>query len=252
MIYTTFRRYRIKRKVVRKMPNIGKTAKQLNEQKLLRMKLILEKLRERTMGSSDLGLTVFGHNMNRTEFRSLQNYLSELIGLGLVERDTNLGIYSSNDNKIIFQSKHDYDIAFKHSQRLVLSTRDTQRLDFMFPPSALRILVFWDDNITEHDPEDGRFLQHLKTGYYDIFQLMETYRQKVKELGLSPRFDIPHIGENPDRAKNISQNDLKELENLKAQLIGKVYLLVDCVKNGSPLKGSCETCPGRYLAIKNT
>ena len=163
------------------MVNI-KPAKEINAQKWRRMKLILEKLREKPLPSKEICRIVFSSSaIDRTKLRTIQNYLAELIGLDLINYDPFSGVYSSNENKIVFKSKHDYDLALNHSKRLVHLTRDTQPHDYVSPSETLRTLAFWEDNVTNHDAEDTRFLQHLKTGYYEIFQLMEEYRQKIKK-----------------------------------------------------------------------
>jgi predicted transcriptional regulator len=231
-----------------------KPAKQINAQKWQRMKLILKELSEKPLTSNDITKLVFKTAANRSDIRTIQNYLAELIGLELISYDSANGVYSSNKNKIVFQSKEDYEIALKHSQLLVLTTKDRQGLDSIEPFFELRRLTFSEDY--RLDVEDERFLQHLKTGYYDIIQLMEKYKQRFKELGLNPNYDhSPKYLEELLNPSRVSENEKRvrqdqELLDMRDLLIGRIYSLVDRVKHGIPLEGSCDACPGRYFSVK--
>jgi predicted transcriptional regulator len=229
-----------------------KPAKQINEQKWRRLNIIREKLREKPLTSKEITQLIFKNSANRTNLRTIQNYLAELIGLELVCYDSASGLYSSNERKIALLSKHDYDIALKHSERLVLTNREKQRLDCMMPFSALQMLVFWDEEETKHDPDYGRFHEHLKTGYPELFLQMENYKQEVKRLGLSSRYDVPvlRLPSTHHELDNIEDREKKKLERMRSLLVGEIYSLVDRVKHGVPLEGSCDACPGCYLSVK--
>lgn len=88
--------------------------------------------------------------------------------------------------KKVFKSKHDYDLALKHSKNLVFSTSEKQRFDQMDPFLALDLLAFHDVNKLCPDVDDECFVQHLRTGYQkDVYVLMQKYRQLMDETGFS-------------------------------------------------------------------
>jgi predicted transcriptional regulator len=186
-----------------------KTAKQINEQKWKRMKLILEKLKEKPLSMAEIKQLIYEKSItDKIVKRSLHNYIDELIALGLVSRNLEAGVYELLENKKVFQSRDDYEISLKHSKCLMISTREKQRLDQINPFMALDLLVFryvgssqgLDENNVLLDPQlgddldDKHLMQHIRTGYYDLFLLMQKYCQIMDEMGFSkiPRF--PKLG----------------------------------------------------------
>jgi hypothetical protein len=173
-----------------------RTASQINEQKWKRMRLILDKLKEKNpMSGDEIEQLICGKSQaDKIVKRSVQNYLAELRALGLIVHDLKAGIYQLAESKKVFQSKHDYEIALNHSRRLVLSRKDSQRLDQMSPNAALDLLVFGRARAlgSERDVDNECLVQHLRTGYYrEVYALMERYRQLMDETGLSKIPSIP-------------------------------------------------------------
>jgi hypothetical protein len=225
-----------------------KPAREITAQKCCRMNIIRERLKEKPMPSREICSIVFRSSFNRSELRTIQNYLTELIDLNLISYDPSSDVYSSNENKIVFQSKHDYDIALKHSRLLVFSTSDKQRLDQMDHYAALELLVHQDkENV---DVDDQCLLQHVKTGYYELFSLLDEYRKKINEMGFSVSISLLKLERTfPER---IDQERIKEeLVDLRDLLVGKIYSIVNDVRNGIPLQGSCDCCPGLKITIKD-
>lgn len=161
---------------------------EINQEKWRRIRLILDELKGKPMTLTEIEQLVYKGRTTKACRRTVQNYLAELRALGLIVHDLKAGIYQLPESKKVFQSKHDYEIALKHSKRLVLSTRDSQRLDQMSPNAALDLLVF----VCERDIDDLCFVQHLRTGYFrEVYALMERYRQLMDETGLSKIPSIP-------------------------------------------------------------
>jgi hypothetical protein len=182
-----------------------KTAKQINEQKWKRLKLILEKLKEKPLSMAEIKQLIYEKStIDKIATRSLHNYVDELIAIDLVSRNSEAGVYELLENKKVFQSKDDYEISLRHSKCLMISTREKQRLDQINPFMALDLLVFryvgssqgLDENNVFLNPQlggdldDKHLMQHIRTGYYDVYLLMQNYRQIMDEMGFSkiPRF----------------------------------------------------------------
>jgi len=74
--------------------------------------------------------------------------------------------------------------------------------------------------------------------------------------GVMPRgggIVLEHLQSPEMQSPEISENDKKELKNMKSQLIGEISTLVSRVANyDNVLEGSCDACPSRYFSIKGT
>jgi hypothetical protein len=197
---------------------LHKTPKEINEQKWKRMRQIVAKLKERSISLAEIERLVCRSQTDRIGRRSVQNYLAELKALELVNYNSQAGLYEWAENKRVFHSKHDYDIALKHSRNLVLTTRERQGLDHTNPCLALDLLTFKSDR----DIECQCLAQHLRTGYFqDIYMLMEKYRQLMDETGLSETPGLPKLfsarslwveqNHKVGVEDNISQEDFEEL-----------------------------------------
>ena len=251
-----------------------KTAKEINERKWRRMRLIMDKLKEKPMSSSEIEQLFSKSASDKIVKRSVQNYMAELIGLGLALYNSEAGAYELAENKKVFQSKHDYDIALKHSRYLTLSTSDKQRLDQTDPYLALDLLVYHDKE--NRDIDDQCLFQHIKTGYYEVYSLLQKYRKIMDARGYSK---YPHFPKLPKLDSHFDFTDLcpwemvaeaallqnkekrekagnerkqaKELLDLRDLLVGKLYGIVNDVRNGIPLQGYCDSCPDRRVTIKS-
>lgn len=167
-----------------------KTMSEINKQKWARMRLILEKLEEKPSMSKEIYELVCRGQPNKIVRRTVQNYMAELKALGLVKYDAEARVYQLTQTKRIFRSKHDYEIALKHAKHLVLSTPYNQRFDQMNPNATLDLMVFE----SERDVDNKCFVQHLRTGYFKVYALMEKYRELMDETGLSKIPSIPKFG----------------------------------------------------------
>jgi hypothetical protein len=235
------------------------SAKQVNEKKWLRLKLVLQNLRKKgPLTSSEICQLLFGPSMNKTDLRSAQNYLAELVALDLVSYEITRGVYELADSKRVFQSKADYNLAFAHSKHIVLTDMGNQGLEDIDDDFILDRLAFLEEDLKEQDKEgwgkaeidfDREYLlQHLKTGYPEIHLLIQRYKQiRVKHRIHSSMHTLGDL--KPE--KPFEEKDWKELENLRDLFAGKISRLVREVKDGIPLSGFCDGCPGTKVTIKD-
>jgi len=120
--------------------------------------------------------------------KSVYRYIEELRIMKLIESEDDKIVWS--ENKKVFQSKHDYDLAANHSRNLILSTREKRGLDHIHPLKVLDLLAFEPDR----DPDYQSLVQHFETGYFqDIYERMEKYRRIMDETGLSEAPGLPKL-----------------------------------------------------------
>ncbi len=163
--------------------------------KYKRMNNIKKNLKEKPMIFQDIFESLKKAKLitgNNTDKRSVQNYLAELNALEITTYDPSSGFYKSAENeKQVFESKHDYQIALTHSKNLLFSNSkdNTQRFDRINPNLAVDLLVYE----SERDADDFAIWQHLKTGCPEIFEDLLKYRELMDETGLSKRSCLPKL-----------------------------------------------------------
>lgn len=271
---------------------------EIRQEKWRRQRLILEKLDEKPMTLTEIEQLVYKGHVNKIGRRTIQNYLAELKALELIEYDDEARIYQLTHRKKVFHSKHEYDIAMKHSRNLTLSTSEKQRFDQTNPFLALDLLAFHEIS-SEPDIDDKCFVQHLKTGYFkEVYTSLQKYRKLMDEAGYSTRPSFPKLtssfgdifsSQSPQEMvthtstmRNFGTREsyvkdeiepeqdfwtqvmkekgiptsykmdkkTRELHDLRALLVGKIYSIVNDVVNGIPLNGYCEHCPHQKITIK--
>jgi hypothetical protein len=244
-------------------PNMP-TMQEINRQKWARMRKIIEILKQKPLTFNEIR-DLFTKEKIRGKIleRSLQRYLEELKALGLI---TYNGQYHWAETKRVFQNKAEYEAFLKHSETLTFSGIANILLDEMNPYFGLDMLIFEP----EKDKNLACLMQHIKTGYPDVFNLMEKYRRTMDKTGLAqtpniPKFRLPTEPALKDNAQvvvldpfkalresglkiEVSDKEVKELVNLRDLLIGKIYMIIAKVKHGTPLQGKCDLCP--ELTIK--
>ena len=174
------------------------TAKEINEQKWRRMRLILDELKEKPMSSNEIEQLVSGKaQIDRIAKRSVQNYVAELNALGLIFWNPQARVYEIAERKRVFNSKYDYEIVMKHSKKLVLSSKERQRLDHTNPALVVDLLVFEKDRhalFGDTDIDDKCLVQHFPTGYFsDVYALMQNYYRLMEETNLSKIKGLPKL-----------------------------------------------------------
>jgi hypothetical protein len=169
---------------------------EINELKWSRIRHIIEKLKQQPRTLEQIFESLQKAELIRDDKigkRSVQNYVAELRAIEIVSYDRSSGTYRFAENeKRIFESKHDYQIALTHSKNLLFSNEreNTQRFDHTNPYLAIDSLAYE----SERDADDFATLQHLKTGYSEIYEILQKYRQLMDETGLSKRGCLPKLG----------------------------------------------------------
>jgi hypothetical protein len=191
--------------------------------------------------------------MGELKKRTVQNYLAELVGIGVFNYDPEEKRYAWFEDLRVLSGK-EHEIALKHSMSLVFSTRDKQRLDQMNPSWAVEWIVF-HDRIEDKTMDNLCIFQHLKSGYPEVYELMEKYRKiySSKYLTRTAGFVQESTTEVPVRPLNPKKEPkrAKEAENVEDLLIGKIYSIARQVKHGTPLEGHCDYCPKRKIRIQD-
>jgi len=215
--------------------------------------------------------------------RMVQYYLRELCELDVAVYDPEAKAYKLKRlQKIVFESKADYELALKHSRKLLFSDSKKRRFDFIEPHAAILMLAFpegknFDSEVSGSEIvilgwDEPELLQHLKTGYFEDFWLpLQKYRW------LMEKYDFPDLSETkPLRSsfslfvlspgspefeewqkerergrKFLSSPEIKQLKELEMYLIGKLYTLMRSVEHGIPLAGYCDLCPHLKITIKD-
>lgn len=257
------------------------TMQEINRQKWARMRKIIEILKQKPLTFNEIRDLFKEKTKEKIKEkileRSLQRYLEELKALGLITYD---GQYHWAETKRAFQSRQEYEIFLKHSEALTFSGIANILLDEMNPYFGLDMLIFEP----EKDKNLACLMQHIKSGYPEVFDLMQKYRRTMDKTGLAkipniPKFTLPTdfnfddstpeetaakaaalkgdqiVVLDPFKALResglkieVSDKEVKELVNLRDLLVGKIYTIIAKVKHGSPLEGKCDLCP--ELAIK--
>lgn len=189
--------------------------------------------------------------------RNFWNYPKELRELGLIVRHN--GKYSlSRYRKQDFANENDRVRFMEHCKVIVDWIRLIQ------PEMVLNELAFEPDEsynpatsplLTEIPrprtglPECRMLREHLRTGYYSVYLLLQKYKKTVQrvfkdknedyELYIFRQF-IPRFV--MDELTTTTNEEAQEIRKLKKQLMGELYYLHNDVVNGNPLRGSCKHC----------
>jgi len=234
------------------------------------MRLIMVRLKERSMSFDEIVELVSKPPGNRLVTRSVHNYLAELVALGFANHDTQNRVYEWTGNVRVLTA-HDLRNALNHSKDLVLSTRKKQRLDRMDMYAALDFLVFPSDASIE----DQCLIQHLKTGYYkEIYAPMEEYRQLMNKTGLCDIPGFPKLARLRDvdisemkgeividrnaavlgaKSRNLTRirrKDLRQLLDMESLLVVRIKSLLYSVRMRIPLRGRCDYCPTEEMSVE--
>ena len=174
----------------------SKSMHEIKRIKWNRMRLIIRILKESSLSFDRIFQSMIQTkliNDNTAGKRTIQNYLEELCAIEILRFDRISGVYKLAGNEPqVFESKHDYQIALLHSKALLFSSEkeNTQRLDNINPNLFIDLLTYEP----ERDSDDFAVLQHLKTGYSEIYELLRNYKCLMDETGLSKRACLPKIG----------------------------------------------------------
>jgi hypothetical protein len=223
----------------------GQTTKEYVRPKYRRMNLIRDKLKEKPMSFLEIA-ELFSKGSDKASRRSVQNYLAELKALKVIIHDEEKRLYFSAECKRVFQSRQDYDIALTHSRNLLFSTKDEVRLVQINLGEALERIARKDT----HDSDLYCFSQHLKSGYPEVYGLIEKYHKHTRDGTIHSRYF--QEGDELDPKLKKEETMLKRIDCLRASLFEEISAIINKVQNGTPLQGLCDYCPDREITIKDS
>lgn len=250
------------------MPTVGKSAKVQREQKCYRIKLMLDELKT-PKSSEELEKVTFGTLDNRNHRRVLQNYLSELKGIGIITYDADTNLYSLSSNKLDFKNKAEYELSGKHAHDIFYFTMDETDVSYFWDERILlRLLSFYEEDYkvekeglnfgTDSDNHYAHvyLLQHIRTGYPEISALIDKYKQLLIKHGINSGYSISeseglieHIPEEPKIA-GLTESEEQELTNIVDMFVQRFLRLRRDAKECKPLVGHCDGCPTSRVTIK--
>jgi len=206
--------------------------------------------------------------------RQVRNYLYDLEALGLIvhEEGTKTYVLEKITKKREFATKADHELALEHSKKLLFSTSEMQLFDLMNPN-------MWADDLAFNTWRHELLRQHLKTGYFDDYLLLEKYKRitpippQYRQIEPAPR--PPHGSWGPSikqpssgimkhgvtenkRESELEKSEQKEDEKivaarqkLRKEITEKLCALMYRVEHGIPLEGECDCCPHLHITIKD-
>lgn len=190
--------------------------KRTTEAKRMTLKRILEFIRT-TRGASAKQIA----EKEKLKLRQAYNYLYDLEELGLIVYNETLRMWQPIEarEKMVFKTKTDYELALQHSKKLLFSNKEKQRFDLVAPHNWARMLAF-------PDSETQYLVHHLKSGYEELWLLIEKYK-RIKDKGTEA-----------------------ELNKIEEEVSVRLNAIMFQVEHGIPLKGECAICPTKYVTIQ--
>jgi hypothetical protein len=216
----------------------------------------------------------------KTLDRILKDYL---IYWGLVRKEDEYYVWY--DQAKVFQSRDDYDLAIKHSRKLIPTLRSMLNASEVYEPQLLSAseehLKSYPEIYQKHVKFDELFNQKIR-------KLFSKYRDRIKLPGrdfmiLDPitikkegflgrlgatetkfkKRDVPYM---IDWKGNLTEEQIKEIKELQAildnkasihkefqlfrELAGDLSVLVLKTEMGTPLEGRCSLCPNVKILEK--
>lgn len=161
--------------------------------------------------------------------RIIQYDLADNVELGDIEYDEKKALYSLPTPRELSHSE--YELALKHSRRLLFTQDDYQGFDQINPDKWLDTLLNPYQYVNSEELKC--LLQHLEKGYYEEFWLpFQQYQDLTKAAQTSEASD--------------------QLQEKKGSLIRTLQGIMKGVENGTPLKNSCDLCPIEKISIKDS
>jgi hypothetical protein len=228
-----------------------KSMKQYYEEKVQRNNLILEKMKtEKT--PEELTRIVYPEFKNfnqetasiseirkfRYKKRNIYNDLKFLLDLNIIVSYETRGTYQIAGIKEKKFQGAELEMAINHARSLILS----DPIASIFGSSTVvDYLAFNCRGIIK----GKQILEHLETGYPEIYEILMEYKKMVDESDYIPDckkpFPIP-IGSYRELPKHIAP--------IKEKLVGKFEVrIMQTVKEGQPLLGECHQCPDKRFKI---
>jgi len=141
-----------------------------------------------------------------------------------------------------FQSKAELDMAIRHAKHIIFEQISLAPL--VGAPMIVDSLAFEGSNDL---PNRKQILDHVKTGYPEIYEKMKEYEKLVKESGYIPDCLKPK----PIQPPALGSLEMpKHIVPIKEELVEKFDSeIMKTVKEGQPLLGECEQCPSKRFKI---
>jgi hypothetical protein len=175
----------------------------------------------------------------RNKLRNIYNDLKFLRDLNIVDYDETRGTYQRAGIKKKVFRKAQLDMAIRHAKALIIE--NTSVASIFGTSRIVDCLAFNGRGLTKRK----QILDHLKTGYPEIYENLKEYEKMVNESDYAPDclkpVPIP-IGSWRELPKHIAP--------IKEKLVGQFELrIMEPVKEGQPLLGECEQCPDKRFKI---
>ena len=164
---------------------------------------------------------------------------------------------SLTDRKAVFQSKADYELAQRHSKRLVLNSPEFQGIENMIRPLLDTLSFIEEDQRREDRKLNPEFyfnlkylLDHIISGYPELYELILQNKKIKSSKGIHSACGSLSLID-PSQEKTLSDKERERLNEIEDLFTGKILRVVWQVKNGIPLNGVCEGCPITKLTVKD-
>ena len=232
------------------------------------MKRILKHIREKGAApSSELTKMLFESNPGPSELRSVQNYLLELVELGLLMKGDRSDQYLLAENKRVFETKNDLELALNHSKRLLqkdhyLDEIKTEKLlshfktgytkEIWIPFTEYTNLIKTNNATTSLLPKFG-FLPLVKSNRLEDLVMKPKSKPKGGPYPTRIKYDLEqHEVESTETPnKHVHPEVMERLVSLQETLLEKLLRVEDNIQDGVPLEGICKACPIKYLTVKD-
>jgi len=235
---------------------VPKTMKEIYDVKIKRNALILENLKT-PKTPEELTKIVYpelnkinlekASNSEKRKYRNkLRNIYNDLTFLralpNIVDYDETRGTYQrAGIKKKVFRNKAELNMAIRHAKNLIIGDNENSVALIFDISRIVDCLAFGGRPLTKRK----QILEHLKTGYPEIYETLKEYEKMIKESGYTPDcikpFPIP-VGSWRELPKHIAP--------IKEKLVGQFELrIIELVKEGQPLLGECDQCPNKRFSI---
>ena len=179
----------------------------------------------------------------RHKGRNINNDLNYLRRMKFIDNYKTRGTYQKVGIKTKdFQSKTELDMAIIHAKHIIFE--ENFLVSLFGAPSIVDSLAFEGSNDLLNRKQ---ILDHVKTGYPEIYEKMKEYEKLVKESGYIPNCLKPK----PIQPPALGSLEMpKHIVPLKEELVEKFDSeIMKTVKEGQPLLGECEQCPSKRFKI---
>ena len=123
-------------------------------------------------------------------------------------------------------------------------------------------LIFHNESKHVNSDLDGLVYQHIESGYYELSQHIQQYKQLLDKYGFAKNKCLPKVGSSPraflregeELTKEGKELEKKreEIDSLRTLIFGLIYRqIIEPTKEDQPLLGGCDQCPLQIFSIKD-